>query len=96
MYRDNVARDRKGRGLRIPIVGRLIDPLWRIIGRIWSVRQPGLIGGGPVIGPLEDQVGIQRGLQAGRESIQGLPGAEISEDERRRAAEQLQDHHQPG
>ncbi len=94
MYRGNVGEGRKPPRVRVPIVGRLINGLSRLAwGRIWFGSQPQYPAGR--LDAIEDQISAQDRLPVQRMAAPGLPGAEISEEERRQAAEELKDHHSP-
>ena len=80
-------RGREGQRQR-SVMGRLIGPLWRVIGRVWSWSPRWVVPWGPV-SRMMDETGEPEPEVSPYGSR--LPHAELTNDERREAAEELSD-----
>lgn len=94
MYRDNVdAQDREGQRGR-SFIGRLLEPIWRVAGRLWFTRSSGTVGASPFFSRVTEEIvkDAETGDAEPKVSPYGarLPQAELADEERREAAEELQ------
>ena len=90
MYSRNVGPRPRGPGKAQRMIGRIVNSLWRWEGRKLAYRQDDVIHGKPGLAMVHDYTELAR-RDAESEPSQGqsreLPGAELTEEQRRQAVD---------